>query len=150
MRSLLVVLASIGLFIGCGGPAKDELGPYVEQIGKLSKYEQPLADCAGYLHDSESVEKAYDLATIFANVKTDFSAIAKPENKTLGAIHNTFMRAIDQSIKKLKDPDSPTFIPNAQKWIKVLQEANFKRYSNLKKLWEEDRSEPFPLSPPVQ
>ena len=49
-------------------------------------------------------------------------------------------------MRKLVEPDFPTFVPNAQKSISVVEEEFVTVYANLKKIWEDaGKTEPFPL-----
>lgn len=130
---------------GCGERA-DKLTPYVEQLKPLQKYSETFVHYQKYLKTEGMTNMANDIEQIMQNYKKDLEALDSPDDKRLRALHNGMVRTLDSAMRRLVEPDFPTFVPNAQKAIKVVNEGGVKVINNLKKLWEDaGKTEPFPL-----
>jgi molybdopterin converting factor small subunit len=145
MKHIMVLIAAL-LVLGCGGQASDEMGPYVQKMKLLEKYGKTLVEYEGYLTNEATLEKGKTLFSVVEAFHADVFAMPIPEDKKLKALHNSLRRTLDETKKKLKDPDSITFIPSAQKRIVSMKEAILKLANNLKKLWEEDGRGEFPIN----
>ena len=130
---------------GCGERV-DELTPYVEKLKPLQKYSETFARYQQYLTTEGMTSKANDIEQLMQNYKKDLEGMAKPEDKRLLALHNGMIRSLDSAMRRLVEPSFPTFVPNAQKAINVINEAGVKNVNNLEKLWKDaEKVEPFPL-----
>ena len=131
------------------GEKRDELTPYVQELQKLQHYNETLASYETYLHTEGMANKANDIAAVMAAYQRDIAAIGAPDDKRLLALHNEMVRTFDQAMRKLVEPDFPTFVPNAQKALRLVRTEMISVFFNFNKLWErEGRTEPFPLQWP--
>lgn len=146
MNRILFFTLALGL-LGCGDKV-DELGPYILKMKMLEKYGAELLKYEGYLTNEETIEKGKDLKTLIDAFHKDVFSMPIPENKHLKAVHNSLRRSLDESKKKLKDPDSLTFVVSARKRITNVKEAALKLCNNLKKIWEEEGRGEFPIKMP--
>jgi uncharacterized protein YyaL (SSP411 family) len=123
----------------------DELTPYVSKLQGMKHYTDTLARYQTYLRTEGMTNKASDVKQVMENFKKELEAIELDE-KRLVALNNTVIRGLDNAIRKLVEPDFPTFVPNAQKAIDHLEEEVTKVYNNLDKMWQDaGKAEPFPL-----
>jgi hypothetical protein len=142
---LLVLLCGVW---GCGEKS-DELTPYTAKLKALGHYNQTLVSYARYLKTEGMTNKANDIAQVLTDYKRDIEAIGQPKDKHIMALHNEMMRVIDQAMRKLVEPDFPTFIPNAQKAVRLVNGEMITVMKNFELLWErEGMTAPFPLSWP--
>ena len=147
----LGILLLVCFMWGC--PEKpDELAPYIQKVKPLEKYQDKLAQYGKYLHTEGMTGMAKDIGQVILDYQNALEAVGIPEDKYLKAAHNNLMRALKRATKKLVQPDFPTFVPSAQKQIKVIENAVKQNYNGpLRKLWEDaGKSEPFPLQWPEE
>ncbi len=141
----LAILMLLCWVWGCG-ESVDELTPYVENFKSLQKYSETFVRYQQYLKTEGMTKMASDVEQVMQNYRKDLDALDKPEDKRLRALHNGMIRTIDSALRRLVEPDFPTFVPNAQKAISVINEGGVKVVNNLKKLWTDaGKTEPFPL-----
>jgi len=128
----------------------DELTPYIQKVKPLEKYQETLVQYDKYLHTEGMTSMAKDIGQVIENYQKDLEAVGIPKDKYLKAAHNNLMRKLKRALTKLVEPDFPTFVPSAQKQIKVIENAVVKNYNApLKKEWEDaEKAEPFPLKWP--
>ena len=147
----LGILLLVCFMWGC--PEKpDELTPYIQKVKPLEKYQDKLAEYGKYLHTEGMTGMAKDIGQVIVDYQNDLDAVGIPEDKYLKAAHNNLMRALKRATKKLVQPDFPTFVPSAQKQIKVIEDAVKKNYNEpLRNQWEDaGKTEPFPLQWPEE
>ena len=71
------------------------------------------------------------------------------KDKGIKAGHNSVKRALERSLKKLVEPDFPTFTVSAQKQCRIIRQALVNHFAALAKEWSEaGKTEPFPLKWP--
>ena len=134
---------------GCG-EKPDELTPYVAKLKGLQHYNETLAQYKTYLRTEGMTNKANDIAQVLQSYKADLEAIGRPEEKRILALHNSMIRTIDEALRKLVEPDFPTFVPNAQKAVAFTGEGVEKMQNNLGRWWKEaGNTEPLPFSWPA-
>ena len=147
----LGILLLVCFMWGCA-EKPDELTPYIQKVKPLEKYQDKLAQYGKYLHTEGMTGMAKDIGQVILDYQNALEAVGIPEDKYLKAAHNNLMRALKRATKKLVQPDFPTFVPSAQKQIKVIENAVKQNYNGpLRKLWEDaGKSEPFPLQWPEE
>ena len=149
MRAICVALALLWI-CGCG-EQPDEFGPYVTKLQITEKYWQTLVDYRQHLKSPDSESKARDLQQVIESYQADLEGFGEFEDKYIRAGHNSLKRALAHSLKKLVQPDFPTYTVSAVKQITVIEEAVIKHLRNLEKRWQDEgRPGEFPLSWPQQ
>ena len=145
MRKNLVLFALVSGLVACGGGKKDELTPYIQTLQGLERYSQQLMRYQVYLTTEGMTNRAHDVKEVMQTLLDELEKI-ELENKYIRALNNKMKRALKAAMRKLVEPDFPTFVPNAQKSISVIEEEFVIVYANLKKMWEDaGKTEPFPL-----
>ena len=148
MKKLGILMLACWVW-GCGEKA-DELTPYVAKLKDLQHYNETLAQYKIYLRTEGMTNKANDIAQVLQNYKADLVAIGRPEEKRILALHNSMIRTFDEAMRKLVEPDFPTFVPNAQKAVAFIGEGVVKMQNNLTLWWEKaGKTEPLPFSWPA-
>ena len=142
-NSILIALVVSG-FLACG-ERKDELTPYIQTLQGLESHSQQLMRYQVYLTTEGMTSQAHDVKKVMQSLLDELEKI-EIEDKYLRALNNKKKRALQAAMRKLVEPDFPTFVPNAQKSIAVVEEEFVTSYVNLQKMWEEaGKTEPFPL-----
>ena len=143
-KNAAILLVAGGLF-ACGGGKKDELTPYIKTLQDLNVHTEKLIRYQQYLKTEGMTNKAHDIEEVMQTLLAELEKV-ELEDKRLRALHNTGKRGLKAAMRKLVQPDFPTFVPNAQKSIAVVQDEFEKVYSNLEKMWKDSgKTEPFPL-----
>ena len=144
-KNAAILLVAGGLF-ACGGGKKDELTPYIKTLQDLNVHTEKLIRYQQYLKTEGMTNKAHDIEEVMQTLLAELEKV-ELEDKRLRALHNTGKRGLKAAMRKLVQPDFPTFVPNAQKSIAVVQDEFEKVYSNLEKMWKDSgKTEPFPLN----
>ena len=142
-NAILIALVVSGL-LACEGK-KDELTPYIQTLQDLDHYSQKLMSYQKYLTTEGMTSQAHDVEEVMQTLLDELEKV-ELEDKRLRALHNAMKRALKAAMRKLVEPDFPTFVPNAQKSISVVEEEFTKIYGNLELMWQRaDKTEPFPL-----
>ena len=143
-KNLLLCALVVGL-LACGGSKKDELTPYIQTLQGLDSHSQQLMRYQVYLTTEGMTSQASDVEKVMQTLHDELEKI-ELEDKYLRALNNKMKRALKAAMRKLVEPDFPTFVPNAQKSISVVEGEFVTVYANLKKIWEDaGKTEPFPL-----
>ena len=144
MHKNLILFALVSGLLACGSK-KDELTPYIQTLQGLGNYSQQLMRYQVYLTTEGMTSQAHDVKEVMQTLLDELEKI-ELEDKYLRALNNKKKRALKAAMRKLVEPDFPTFVPNAQKSIAVVEEEFITVYANLKKIWEDaGKTEPFPL-----
>ncbi len=134
---------------GCGEQV-DELGPYVEQLRQMDKYNKKLVEYRFHLK-SDQASKAAGLRETIKSYLADMEAFGHTKDKFIKAGHNALKRALQSSLTKLVEPDFPTFTISGLRQIDLIEEGYTVHVENLDKLWaEEDRTGETGLAWPGQ
>ena len=142
-NSILIALVVSGL-LACG-EKKDELTPYIQTLQGLESHSQQLMRYQRYLTTEGMTSQAHDVEQVMQTLLDELEKV-ELEDKRLRALHNAMKRALKAAMRKLVEPDFPTFVPNAQKSIGRVEEEFTKIYGNLDLLWQKaGKTEPFPL-----
>ena len=145
MRKNLILLALVSGLVACGGGKKDELTPYIQTLQGLEQHSQKLIRYQVYLKTEGMTNQAHDIEAVMQTLLDELEKV-ELEDKRLRALHNAMKRALKAAMRKLVEPDFPTFVPNAQKSISVVETEFRKIYTNLEVLWEKaGKTEPFPI-----
>ncbi len=146
MRAIAFVLLSCLLW-ACGGEKKDDLGPYVAKLIELDgRYVKKIREYHVYLKTPGMTDKAGDIMQVMQSFHDELAAYPEIENKKVNALHNEMQRTLKGVMRKLVEPDFPTFVPNAQRAINIVEEELVVIQVNLEKLWlDDERTDPFPL-----
>ncbi len=145
MSKNLILSALVCGLVACGGNKKDELTPYIQTLQSLDNYSQQLMRYQVYLTTEGMTSQAHDVNAVMQTLHDELEKV-EIEDKYLRALNNKMKRALKAAMRKLVEPDFPTFVPNAQKSISVVEEEFVIVYANLKKIWEDaGQTEPFPL-----
>ncbi len=145
MRKSLILFALVSGLVACGGGKKDELTPYIQTLQDLDRYSQQLMRYQVYLKTEGMTSQAHDVKEVMQTLLDELEKI-ELEDKYVRALNNKMKRTLKAAMRKLVEPDFPTFVPNAQKSIAVVEEEFITVYSNLQRMWEEaGKTEPFPL-----
>ncbi len=140
----LILVAFVGGLLACG-EQKDELTPYIQTLQDLDRYSQQLMRYQVYLTTEGMTSQAHDVEQVMQTLLDELEKVDL-EDKRLRALHNAMKRALKAAMRKLVEPDFPTFVPNAQKSILVVEGEFTKIYGNLELMWEKaGKTEPFPL-----
>lgn len=144
MHKNLILFALISGLLACEGK-KDELTPYIQTLQGLDNYSQQLMRYQVYLTTEGMTSQAHDVEKVMQTLLDELEKV-ELEDKRLRALHNAKKRALKAAMRKLVEPDFPTFVPNAQKSIGRVEDEFTKIYSNLEIMWERaGKTEPFPL-----
>ena len=144
MHKNLILFALVSGLLACGSK-KDELTPYIQTLQGLGNYSQQLMRYQVYLTTEGMTSQAHDVKEVMQTLLDELEKI-ELEDKYLRALNNKKKRALKAAMRKLVEPDFPTFVPNAQKSISVVEDEFVTVYANLKKIWEDaGKTEPFPL-----
>ena len=144
MPKNLILFALVSGLLACGSK-KDELTPYIQTLQGLDNYSQQLMRYQVYLTTEGMTSQAHDVKEVMQTLLDELEKI-ELEDKYLRALNNKKKRALKAAMRKLVEPDFPTFVPNAQKSIAVVEEEFITVYANLKKIWEDaGKTDPFPL-----
>ena len=145
MQRNLILFVLVSGLLACGGGKKDELTPYIQTLQGLDNYSQQLMRYQVYLTTEGMTSQAHDVNQVMQTLLDELEKI-ELEDKYLRALNNKMKRALKAAMRKLVEPDFPTFVPNAQKSISVVEDEFVTVYANLKKIWEDaGKTEPFPL-----
>ena len=146
MRAVAFLLLSCSLW-ACGGEKKDELGPYAAKLVELDgRYVKKLREYHGYLKTEGMAHKAADVMQVMQGFHDELAAYPDINDKKVNALHNELQRTLKGAMRKLVEPDFPTFVPNAQRGITIVEEELVVIHTHLEKLWVEDeRTDVFPL-----
>ena len=145
MSKNLILFALVSGLLACGGGKQDELTPYIQTLQGLERYSQQLMSYQVYLTTEGMTNQAHDVEQVMQTLLDELEKV-ELEDKRLRALHNAMKRALKAAMRKLVEPDFPTFVPNAQKSIALVEEEFTKIYSNLDRMWQKaDKTEPFPL-----
>ncbi len=145
MSKNLILSALVTGLVACGGGKKDELTPYIQTLQSLDNYSQQLMRYQVYLTTEGMTSQAHDVKEIMQTLHDELEKV-EIEDKYLRALNNKMKRALKAAMRKLVEPDFPTFVPNAQKSISVVEDEFVTVYANLKKIWEDaGKTAPFPL-----
>jgi len=144
LKNIAILVVASGL-LACGEGRKDELTPYIKTLQDLEIHSKKLIRYQTYLTTEGMTNKAHDVKEVMQTLRDELEKV-ELKNKRLRALHNTMKRALDAAMRKLVEPDFPTFVPNAQKSI-ALVEAQFTTvYGVLDKMWTDaGKTEPFPM-----
>ena len=144
MHKNLILFALVSGLLACG-EKRDELTPYIQTLQGLESHSQQLMRYQRYLTTEGMTSQAHDVAQVMQTLLDELEKV-ELEDKRLRALHNAKKRAIKAAMRKLVEPDFPTFVPNAQKSIGRLEDEFTKIYGNLEIMWERaGKTEPFPL-----
>ncbi|MGY8824884.1 MAG: hypothetical protein ACKVJG_13280 [Candidatus Latescibacterota bacterium] len=145
MKAIAFLLLSCTLW-ACG-EKKDELGPYTAKLIELDGlYVTKLKEYRGYLSTPGMGDKAADVKKVMQEFHDELAAYPEINNKKVKALHNELQRTLKGSMRKLVEPDFPTFVPNAQRAINIVEDELVVIHTNLEKLWTgDDRTDAFPL-----
>ena len=144
MRKNLILFALVSGLLACG-EKKDELTPYIQTLQGLESHSQQLMRYQVYLTTEGMTSQAHDVQEVMQTLLDELEKV-ELEDKRLRALHNAMKRALKAAMRKLVEPDFPTFVPNAQKSIGRVEDEFTKIYGNLEIMWERaGKTEPFPL-----
>ena len=93
-----------------------------------------------YLTTEGMTSQAHDVEQVMQTLLDELEKV-ELEDKRLRALHNAMKRALKAAMRKLVEPDFPTFVPNAQKSIGRLEDEFTKIYGNLEIMWGEGRQD---------
>jgi hypothetical protein len=143
----LTLFFTVLVLVGCGGEKKDEMGPYVIKLKEFdSVYVQKLIQYREYLSTDGMAEKAADIEVVMQGFYDALKQYPEINNKKVKALHNELARTVKGSMRKLVEPDFPTFVPNAQSAIRMVVEELTVIHRNLEKLWiDSGRTDAFTL-----
>lgn len=149
-RNALAVVAIVSLTalaIGCG-ERPDELGPYVERLQKADEYNQKLVEYKVFLK-ADQQDKAAMLSQTIEAYLADLETFGQTDDKKILAGHNALKRTLQGALKKIVEPDFPTFMISALKQIELIADGYEAHVNSLEKRWtEEERPGAFPLAWP--
>ena len=143
----LTLFFTVLVLVGCGGEKKDEMGPYVIKLREFdSVYVQKLIQYREYLSTDGMAEKAADIEVVMQDFYDALKQYPEINDKKVKALHNELARTVKGSMRKLVEPDFPTFVPNAQSAIRMVIEELTVIHRNLEKLWiDSGRTDAFTL-----
>jgi len=142
--SLVVVLVG-----GCS-EAPDELTPYLAQLEKMQKYHDQLSRYEVYLSNPGLERQARDVREVIQAYHEEMETFGATKDKYIMAGHNSVKRSLERGLKKIVEPDFPTYTISARKQIRNMREAVTNHLENLEKLWvEAGKTGPFPVTWPV-
>tara|TARA_B100001250_G_scaffold300075_2_gene261732 strand:- start:12117 stop:12578 length:462 start_codon:yes stop_codon:yes gene_type:complete len=143
----LTLFFTVLVLVGCGGEKKDEMGPYVIKLREFdSVYVQKLIQYREYLSTDGMAQKAADIEVVMQDFYDALKQYPEINDKKVKALHNELARTVKGSMRKLVEPDFPTFVPNAQSAIRMVVEELTVIHRNLEKLWiDSGRTDAFTL-----
>ena len=145
-RGIALILAAT---VWACGERVDELGPYVQQLKKMDGYNGTLHQYGQYLKNPNLERQARDIREVIQKYSDDMEAFGQIKDKTIKAGHNSLKRALVRALKKLVEPDFPTFTVSAQKQVREIEWAVNNHFNALEKAWKSaGQPEPFPLKWP--
>ena len=145
MRKNLILFALVSGLLACGGGKRDELTPYIQTLQGLESHSQQLIRYQVYLTTEGMTNQAHDVKEVMQTLLDELEKV-ELKDKRLRALHNAMKRSLKAAMRKLVEPDFPTFVPNAQRSISVVEREFTKIYGNLEVMWEKaGKTEPFPL-----
>ena len=146
---LLIVVGLATFFSGCG-ERPDELGPYVKRLREVDSYNKRLVEYRNFLTADQS-DKATTLSETIEAYLADLGTFGQTEDKVILAGHNALKRKLESALKKIVEPDFPTFMISALKQIDLIEEGYRAHVVSLKKRWdEEERQDEFTLAWPTE
>ncbi len=144
LNSPAILLIAIGL-LACGEGKKEELGPYVQTIQGFETHTKKLATYRNYLI-TPGMESKADAVKETYQVLIDELQKIQLEDKKIRSAHNALVRGLTESLRKIGEPSSPTFVVTAARSIRFASSTIQKFYGTLELLWKDsERAEPFPL-----
>ena len=144
LNNLAILLVATGL-LACGAEKKDEWGPYVQTIQGFETHTKKLAVYRNYLITPGMESKADAVKETYQVLIDDLQKI-ELEDKKIRSAHNALVRGLTESLRKIGEPSSPTFVVTAARSIKFASSTIQKFYGTLELLWKNsERAEPFPL-----
>ena len=144
----LVVVGGIAM-TGCG-ERPDELGPYVQAFQAMDTYHEQLVQMEVALK-ADQVALAAGTSEVITAYLADMEKVQLGKNKRIIAGHNKVKRTLAHALKKIVQPDFPTFPVSALKQINVIRGVVITHITTLEKRWiEEERPTEFPLSWPAK
>jgi len=91
-------------------------------------------------------QKAADIEVVMQDFYDALKQYPEINDKKVKALHNELARTVKGSMRKLVEPDFPTFVPNAQSAIRMVVEELTVIHRNLEKLWiDSGRTDAFTL-----
>ena len=144
---IVLALAVLGLGLGCG-ERPDELGPYVQKLQEADAYNAKLVEYRKLIK-SDKAEAASDVAQTIAAYLAYLDTFGQTRDKVIMAGHNALKRKLGTSLKKIVEPDFPTFTISALKQIDIIEEGYMMHVNSLRGRWEkENRQGGFSLQWP--
>ena len=144
LNSPAILLVAIGL-LACGEGKKEELGPYVQTVQGFETHTKKLATYRNYLK-TPGMENKADAVKETYQVLIDELKKIELEDKKIRSAHNALVRGLTESLRKIGEPSSPTFVVTAARSIRFASSSIQKFYNTLELLWKNsERAEPFPL-----
>jgi hypothetical protein len=145
----VLIHAALGLAIfGLGCEREDELGPYVQKLGEVDTYNAKLVEYRFFLK-SDQPQKAATLEETIQEYLAHLETFGHTRDKVIMAGHNALKRKLGTSLKKIVEPDFPTFTISALKQIDIIREGYIIQVEMLQKRWKkEERTGEFTLSWP--
>jgi len=145
----LSLIVAVGFVSGCAEPP-DELTPYVTKFEGMQKYNEKLSRYQVYLSNPGLERQARDVRQILQAYHDDMDKLDSTNDKFITATHNLIKRALARGLKKIVEPDFPTFTVSASKQIRNIRAEVEDHYANLERLWTEaGKTDPFPLKWPA-
>jgi hypothetical protein len=143
------LLVSLAVLAGCG-ERPDELGPYVQTLKGADAFNQRLVEYRGYLKANET-DKAAGVAQTIEEYLAFMETFGETDDKSIMAGHNALKRDLSTSLKKIVEPNFPTFVISALKQIDIIEHGYTVHVDNLRKRWaEEERTGSLDLAWPEQ
>ncbi len=144
----LAVVLLAGLGLGCG-ERPDELGPYVQKLKEVDPYNRKLVEYRNFLKADET-EKAATLRQTIEAYRADLETFGQTNDKVILAGHNALKRKLEEALKKIVQPDFPTFMISAMKQINLIESGYQAHIEALKKRWDDEgRTDEFTLAWPT-
>ena len=145
----VLIYAVLGLaMLGLGCDRPDELGPYVKKLKGADTYNAKLVEYRYFLKSDQAAKAATLEETIQAYLDY-LDTFGQTRDKVIMAGHNALKRKLGTSLKKIVEPDFPTFTISALKQIDIIREGYIVQLEMLQKRWEEeDRTDEFTLAWP--
>lgn len=145
----VLIYAVLGLaMLGLGCDRPDELGPYVKKLKEADTYNAKLVEYRYFLK-SDQAAKAATLEETIQTYLAYLETFGHTRDKVIMAGHNALKRKLGTSLKKIVEPDFPTFTISALKQIDIIREGYIVQLEMLQKRWEEeDRTDEFTLAWP--
>ncbi len=143
-----IVLILAATMWSCGERV-DELAPYVQQLQQMDHYNETLQQYGEYLKSPDLERQAKDIRETIQKYSDEMETFGQTKDKAIKAGHNSVKRALIHALKKLVEPDFPTFTVSAQKQVREIEWSVTNHFTALEKAWKSaGRTEPFPLKWP--